>query len=95
MELLWRSRRRKTLIDWPQAVDDRLEILVRSATAGGENVSRAQLLAALVAGADASPERLADLVRAYRRTEADTFTANHARDDLPPARHPGPRRTCE
>ncbi len=92
MELVWQARRRKTLVHWPEAIDSRLEILVRSATAGGENVSRSQLLAALVAAADTSPEALAALVHAYRRTLVDDFTAGHDRQDLPDVRHPGPRR---
>ncbi|MFF2952648.1 hypothetical protein ACFVVU_15050 [Kitasatospora sp. NPDC057965] len=91
MELLWRTRRRKTLVEWPQAVDDRLEDLVRAAIAAGENVSRSQMLAALVASADTAPTALADVIRTYRLLEADAFT--HATpDDLPAPRRLGRKR---
>jgi hypothetical protein len=93
MELVWQAQRRRTLVDWPQAVDDRLEILVRAATAAGENVSRAQLLAALVAAADPTPDTLAELLRNYRQMHLADFAAHHDREDLPTVRHPGPRRT--
>ena len=93
MELVWQAQRRKTLVDWPQAVDDRLEILVRAAMAAGENTSRAQVLAALVAAADTTPEALASLLRAYRRMDTADFAADHVREDLPAVRHPGPRRS--
>ncbi|MBN6050750.1 hypothetical protein JYK22_02295, partial [Nonomuraea sp. RK-328] len=95
MELLWRARRRNTLISWPHAVDDHLERLVAAALAAGENVSRSQVLAALVVNAEASPEHIAAMVRAYRRMGEDALedVANAAAaESWPEVRHPGPRR---
>jgi len=94
VQLLWRTRRRKVLIDWPQAVDDRLERLVRAATAAGENVSRSQMLAALVATADPSPQSAAQTLRSYRLLDADAMAEDPDGEALlPQLRHRGPRRT--
>lgn len=94
MELVWQTQRRKTLVDWPQLVDDRLEILVRAATAAGENVSRAQVLAALVATADTSPEAVAAAIHRYRLLEpADLESDRPDEALLPQVTHRGPRRS--
>ncbi|GIH89896.1 hypothetical protein ACFFMN_12150 [Planobispora siamensis] len=95
MELLWRAPRRNTLITWPQAVDDRLERLLAAGLAAQENMSRSQLLAALVVNAEVSPEHVAALVRAYRSMSADALDdtpSSGAVQDWPTVRHPGPRR---
>ena len=93
MELLWQQPRRNTLISWPEAVDQRLDILVRATTAAGENASRSQILAALVTAADTDPQALARLLRSYRRLHADALAGDNDRTDLPTVRTPGPRRT--
>ncbi|RPE37188.1 hypothetical protein [Kitasatospora cineracea] len=93
MELLWQQARRNTLISWPEDVDRRLDILVRAATAAGENTSRSQILAALVTAADPDPQHLAATLRAYRLLHTDALTGDSQRDDLPSVRNPGPSRT--
>ncbi|WP_329574970.1 hypothetical protein OG500_38000 [Kitasatospora sp. NBC_01250] len=93
MELLWQQARRNTLITWPEDVDRRLDILVRSATAAGENTSRSQILAALVTAAGTDPQHLAAILRAYRLLRTDALTGDSHRDDLPAVRTPGPPRT--
>ncbi|GAA3123458.1 hypothetical protein [Nonomuraea salmonea] len=98
MKLLWRTQRRNTLISWPQSIDDRLERLVAAGLAAGENVSRSQVLAALVANAEVSPEGVATLIRAYRHMPAEALdempdAATSA--DWPQVRHPGPRRRAD
>ncbi|GAA0829159.1 hypothetical protein ACFQVD_08320 [Streptosporangium amethystogenes subsp. fukuiense] len=97
MKLLWRARRRNTLVTWPQAVDDRLERLVAAGLAAHENVSRSQLLAALVVNAEVSPEHVAALIQAYRSMSADALDdtpGSSAAEDWPEVRHPGPRRNA-
>ncbi|MGC5007722.1 hypothetical protein [Streptomyces sp. DT203] len=92
MELLCHQQRRTTSVPWPEDIDRRLNILVRSAAAAGERTSRAELLAALVAVAETEPEELASLLHRYRRMPADALSDDAARDDLPVVRAPGPRR---
>lgn len=70
-----------------------LAFWVRAAAAAGEHTSRAQLLAALVAAVETTPERLADLLHHYRRLPADALTKDGIHDDLPTIRTPGRCRT--
>ncbi|MFD8220478.1 hypothetical protein ACFV2U_44120 [Streptomyces sp. NPDC059697] len=95
MELLWQQPRRNTLVSWPDDVDRRLDILVRTAAAAGEQTSRSQVLAALVAAADTHPDTVASLLHAYRRLNADALTDENEREDLPTVRTTGPRRTTQ
>ncbi|WP_421107033.1 hypothetical protein [Streptomyces sp. NEAU-S77] len=93
MELLCHQPRRITSVSWPEEVDHKLSLLVRVAAGAGEHTSRAQLLAALVAATETTPERLVDLLHDYRRLPADALADTDAHDDLPTIRTPGPRRT--
>ncbi|MCH0573079.1 hypothetical protein I3F60_28190 [Streptomyces sp. MUM 136J] len=92
MDLLWQRPRRNTLVSWPHDVDQRLDILVRAAAAAGEQTSRSQILAALVATAEANPDAVADLLHTYRRLPSDALAADNKRTDLPTVRAPGPTR---
>ncbi|AVH54496.1 MULTISPECIES: hypothetical protein [Streptomyces] len=92
MDLLWQQPRRNTLVSWPKDVDQRLDILVRVAVAAGEQTSRSQILAALVATAEANPDAVAELLHAYRRLASDALAADNERPDLPTVRVPGPTR---
>jgi hypothetical protein len=95
MELLHRQRQRRTTsVQWPEDIDRRLNILLRTATAAGERTSRAELLAALVAAADLRPEELTALLHRYRLLPEDALMDDEHRDDLPHVRSPGPRRTA-
>ncbi|WP_432108509.1 hypothetical protein [Streptomyces sp. AA1529] len=89
MELLWQRPRRKTLVDWPEDVDKRLEVLVRAAAAAGEQTSRSQILAALVTAAEVRPTFMAELLHTYRQMPADALEEDNRREDLPPVRSPG------
>jgi hypothetical protein len=93
VELLCQRPRRNRLVSWPEDVDGRLEILVRAAAAAGEQTSRSQLLAALVAAADLRPDAIADLLHSYRRLAADALSEGNQGDGLPTVRAPGPART--
>lgn len=92
MDLVWKSARRATLVSWPTSVDDRLDVLVRAATAAGESVTRSQLLAALVSEASQEPDELSSVIRRYRTTESEQFVESHSGADLPVVRRPGRRR---
>lgn len=93
MELLMDSAKRTTSVQWPEAVDARLEVLLGLLKAAGEPVSRAQLLAALVADAPLNGRRLGNTVRAYRSQEPAAFSqATAAVGEIPDVRHPGARR---
>ncbi|MFF9078764.1 hypothetical protein ACF1BR_03655 [Streptomyces rubiginosohelvolus] len=94
MELLCHQQRQQTSVLWPEDIDRRLNILVRTAAAAGERTSRAELLAALVAAAETDPEMLASLLHHYRRMPADALAEDRERSDLPVVRSPGPRRAA-
>ncbi|BAC67931.1 MULTISPECIES: hypothetical protein [Streptomyces] len=89
MELLWQCPRRKTLVDWPEDVDTRLDVLVRAAAAAGEQTSRSQVLAALVTAAEVRPAVISELLHSYRQMQADALEADNTRADLPSVRSPG------
>ncbi|GAA2735283.1 hypothetical protein [Streptomyces nogalater] len=95
MELLWQRPRRKTLVDWPEDVDARLDVLVRAAAAAGEQTSRSQILAALVTAAEVRPTLIAQLLHSYRQMPADALDADNSRDDLPSVRSSGRTRSRE
>jgi hypothetical protein len=90
---LHRGTRRSTLIQWPERVDNRLDLLLYLANQAGENTSRAQLLAALVATVPLDGGRLISLLRKYRNQDEDGFVLEEA--GIPPLpegrRRPGPR----
>jgi hypothetical protein len=90
-EFVWRSDKRKTLVYWPEIVDERLDLLHRLAERAGEQTSRAQILAALVCAAPPDGEGLGVMIREYRR-----LTVVELREQLPgpqpELRRPGPRR---
>lgn len=84
------SRKRTTSVCWPIAVDDRLDRLHQLAREAGEQTSRAQILAALVAQAPLDGEGLGVMIRAYRRLPAADFEAATG-PIAKVARQPGPR----
>lgn len=92
MALLWRARTRRRLVQWPESVDQRLEILVRLALADGEDTSAAQVLAALVATCPTNPEEINQRLKAYRRMGEEEFWGQFDPSGLPELRRPGPRR---
>lgn len=92
MEQLKDSERRTTSVQWPTAVDDRLDMLLRLLAVEGVPTSRAQLLAALVAAAPLDGPKLARTVNAYRKLLLDVFQEQAVSQPLPTVRRPGPRR---
>jgi hypothetical protein len=90
---LYRGKRRSTLVHWPEKIDHRLDLLLHLVEQAGENASRAQLLAALVAAAPRDGGKLARLLRNYRTQDEAAFTREE--EEAPPLpqgrRKPGPR----
>jgi hypothetical protein len=92
VELVSQAERRSVLVSVPHLVDARLEMLVRVARSGGVQVSRSQLLAALVAAAPVTTSRVSRLARDYLALEVPDFQAGHPQGALPEVRHPGRKR---
>ena len=90
---LYMTQKRSTLLYWPEAVDERLNVLHQLIAAAGGQASRAQILAALVMAAARDGDQLDNLVRWYRRLDEEQG------DLIPPARmnvrRPGYRRPNE
>jgi len=91
MYLVSDEERRKILVALPKPVDERLELLIRLARPGMQ-VSRSQMVAALVADAPTVPRSLQRIVAGYLSMELGAFAEGHPRGDLPEIKHPGPRR---
>lgn len=89
-ESLSDSPRRTTSVNWPIAVDERLDKLLALARASGERTSRAQILATLVMGAPLDGEGLGVMVREYRRAGIADFEAQTGAVDGRTSQ-PGPR----
>lgn len=91
-----RGDRRKTSVEWPAAVDDRLRHLVRLAEQSSDvrTTSASELLAALICAQPLDGVRLATTITAYRQTGRDTMRATEPGDlSLPQPRRRGrPRR---
>lgn len=61
------SPRRKTSVEWPTVVDDRLRMLVAIAEhRTGRRTSAAELLSALICAQSTDPERVAHRIRQFR-----------------------------
>lgn len=90
-----RGDRRKTSVEWPTAVDDRLRLLVRLAedTENIRTTSASELLAALICDQPLEGTRLAELIAAYRQGSHGSTKVSDADEDRPRIRRRGrPRR---
>jgi hypothetical protein len=92
-----RDDRRKTSIEWPAAVDDRLRHLVQLAEEAAElrTTSASELLAALIWAQPLDATGLAAMITAYRHTGRATMEADRRNDRSPPRtpRRGRPRRS--
>ena len=72
-----RGDRRKTSVEWPAAVDDRLRHLVRLAEESSaiRTTSASELLAALICAQPLDGDQLAATISAYRQVGHDTMAA--------------------
>src|SRR4051794_37596895 len=78
----------------PAPLNSRLDALVETANAAGENTNRGELVSALILSAEEGGELLADRVRDYRRASAgDAIVTgfSEAYSLEPMKRSPGPR----
>lgn len=91
-----RGDRRKTSIEWPAGVDDRLRLLVRLAEQAGDlrATSASELLAALICDQALDGARLAAVIIAYREGGCEILTRAAAPEEPPQPRRRGrPRRS--
>src|SRR5258706_11007341 len=70
-----RADRRKTSVEWPAIVDDRLRLLVSLAEEAGGlgTTSAAELLAALICAQPRNSAHLASTILAYRQTACEAI----------------------
>ena len=90
-----RGDRRKTSVEWPADVDDRLRMLVRLAEQTGDlgTTSASELLAALICDQPLDGARLTAVIAAYRQSErVDLPTAGTSGEPVPGRRRGRPRR---
>lgn len=86
-------QQRLTSIWWPIPVDQRLDELRDLVIKEGFEVSRSQLLAALVTGAPARARQLEDLIREYKRKNAGSVVLQPKGPIREPDRKPGRRKS--
>lgn len=85
--------KRTTSVQWPDAVDARLNYLVNMANKKGGNVSRSQILAALVTEAPLDGSIIGEKVREYR--ESVLAKSTEKMDEINQPNAPGRKRKGE
>jgi hypothetical protein len=82
-------------VSWPIPVDMRLDELFEQADAAGENTSRRELAAAIVARTSLTDAQLGKLLRWYRTLKVgELLTVPEGENVVPFVKHkPGPRKT--
>jgi hypothetical protein len=85
---------KQAAVAWPLPVDARLDELLAQAGAAGENTTRKELAAAIIASTRVSDARLGKLLRWYRMAKVrDLVPLQEGENVVPFPRHkPGPRR---
>src|ERR1700728_3551267 len=81
----------QTNVHWPAPVDQRLNELLERLSTVGEEATRSQLLAALVASAPVAGSRLAELLGQYRRLTAGKVVLQRRGPIVLERRQPGRR----
>src|SRR5689334_1965029 len=86
---------KQAAVSWPLPVDARLDELLAQADLAGENTSRKELVAAIIATTRLSDEELGRLLRQYRRAKVrDLVSLPEGENVVPFVKHkPGPRRS--
>jgi hypothetical protein len=84
---------KQAAVAWPLPIDARLDELLAQANAAGENTSRKELVAAIIAATRVSDAQLGKLLRRYRTARVrDLVSIPEGENVLPFAKHkPGPR----
>lgn len=85
---------KQAAVAWPLPVDARLDQLLAQADAAGENTTRKELAAAIIASTQVSDARLGKLLRWYRMAKVrDLVPPQEGENVVPFPKHkPGPRR---
>jgi hypothetical protein len=80
-------------VNWPWAVEQRLEQLLKQAKDAGERTNRKELVAALVATSKLSDAQLNRMLRRYRTAKVREILAVSAEENIVPftKQRPGPR----
>ncbi len=86
---------KQAAVAWPFPVDARLDELLTQADAAGENTSRKELAAAIIATTQLSDVELGQLLRWYRTAKVrDLISLPEGENVVPFVKHkPGPRRS--
>jgi hypothetical protein len=86
---------KQAAVAWPLPVDVRLDELLAQADAAGENTSRKELVAAIIANTRVSDAQLGRLLRWYRTAKVrDLVSLPEGENIIPFVKHkPGPRRS--
>lgn len=86
---------KQAAVAWPLPVDVRLDELLDQADAAGENTSRKELVAAIIANTRVSDAQLGRLLRWYRKAKVrDLISPPEGENIVPFVKHkPGPRRS--
>jgi hypothetical protein len=89
-----RGDRRKTSMEWPVGVDDRLRLLVRLAEQSGDHrpTSASELLAALICDQPLDGTRLAAVISTYRQNGSGSLTGSVGGEPQQSRRRGRPRR---
>lgn len=66
---------------WPWPVEQRIRGLVALGNSIGANTSKQELIAAIVATFEATPEHVDDVLRTYRTASAEKISLSSAEDD--------------
>lgn len=92
-QLVRDSPHKQAAVSWPLPIDMHLEQLLNRAEEAGENTSRRELAAAIIAATNLNGEELGGLLRRYRTTRVrDLLPVPEGQNVLPfRKRPPGPR----
>lgn len=84
---------KQAAVSWPLPVDVRLDELLAQADAAGENTSRKELVAAIIATTRVTDAELGRLLRRYRKAKVrDLVSLPEGENVVPFTKHkPGPR----
>lgn len=92
-QLVKDSPHKQAAVSWPLPIDMHLDRLLGRAEEAGENTSRRELAAAIIADTDLSGEQLGGLLRRYRTTRVRNLLPVPEGENVVPFRKrpPGPR----
>jgi hypothetical protein len=92
-QLVRECPQKQAAVSWPLPIDARLDELLAQADAAGENTSRKELVAAIIASTTVTDAQLGRMLRRYRRAKVrDLVSLPEGVNVVPFTKHkPGPR----